>query len=82
VTGALEAQEVSYSLGELSDSFSSESGALKFRYFQIIEGELVLPEGFEPTGMSVVAKASTPRKLEITEQFPWQLQERFSNVGK
>ena len=43
---------------------------------------MALPDGFEPKGMTVVARASKPRETEVREQFPWALQERFINVGK
>lgn len=74
--------EVSYPLGELSEDFDQKAAALRFRYFQAIEGELALPEGFEPRGMTVIARARKPREIEIREQFPWKLQEQFINVGK
>jgi hypothetical protein len=74
--------EVSYPLAELSKDFDHRAAALHFRYFQAVEGELVLPEDFEPTGMTVLARASKPRETEVSEQFPWELQERFINVGK
>jgi hypothetical protein len=74
--------EVSYPLAELSGDFDRRAAALHFRYFQATEGELVLPEGFEPKGMTVIARASKPRESEVREQFPWELQERFINVGK
>jgi hypothetical protein len=82
VVGLKGGAEVSYSLTELSEDFDHKAAALHFRYFQAIEGELVLPEGFEPSGMTVIARASKPREIEIREQFPWKLQERFINVGK
>lgn len=74
-------QEQRYSLAELAPEASGEPVALLFRYFQTIEGEVTLPEGFEPRGIDVVASASKPQKTEVREQFPWQLQERFTNVG-
>ncbi len=74
--------EVSYPLAELSEDFDREAAALHFRYFQAIEGELALPEGFEPKGMTAVARVNKPRETEVREQFPWELQERFINVGK
>jgi hypothetical protein len=43
---------------------------------------LALPQGFEPQGITLVAKASKPRKSDVKKQFPWELQERFINVGK
>ena len=74
--------EVSYPLAELSSDFNDAAATLHFRYFQAIEGELVLPQGFEPKGISLVARASKPRKSKAKKQFPWELQERFINVGK
>jgi hypothetical protein len=82
VFGLLGEEQVSYPLAELSDDFGNGVLQLRFRYFQSIEGELVLPAGFEPRGVSVVASSSTPRKAEVREQYPWQLQERFTHVGK
>lgn len=82
LNGLLADQEVSYSLAELSDDLEPGKLPLRFRYFQSIEGELVLPEGFEPRSLSLVAIASSPRKMEVREQFPWQVQEKFTHVGK
>ena len=74
--------KVSYPLAELSEDFDREAAALHFRYFQAIEGELALPEGFEPKGMTAVVRVNKPHETEVREQFPWQLQEQFINVGK
>ena len=82
VFGVRGEEEVSYPLAELSEGFGEGAAALHFRYFQAIEGELVLPEGFVPTGVILVARTSKPRETEIREQFPWELQERFINVGQ
>ena len=82
LNGELADQEVSYSLAELSDDLEPGKVPLRFRYFQSIEGELRLPEGFEPRSVDLVATATAPRKMEVREQFPWQLQEKFTHVGK
>ncbi|HDY83573.1 MAG TPA: hypothetical protein ENH48_11545 [Halieaceae bacterium] len=83
VFGMLGEEQVSYPMAELSVEFGDDDvHPLRFRYFQAIEGELVLPAGFEPRGVSVVANSSTPRKAEVRERYPWQLQERFTRVGK
>jgi hypothetical protein len=82
VFGILDEQQVSYPLAELSDDLDEQVVLLRFRYFQAIEGELILPDGFEPKGVSLVASASAPRKKEVRERFPWQLQESFTHVGK
>lgn len=82
VTGIKDGTEVRYPLSALSADFNQQSTALHFRYFQAIEGELVVPKGFEPRGIILVARASKPSKSKVTKQFPWELQERFINVGK
>jgi hypothetical protein len=82
VNGLLSEQEVSYLLAELSDDLDEESVPLRFRYFQSIEGQLSLPDGFEPHSVTLVARATTPRAMEVREQFPWRVQEKFTHVGK
>lgn len=82
VFGTSGKEEVSYPLAELSEQFGTGAEALHFRYFQAIEGELALPDGFEPRGMILEAHTTSPRETEVREQFPWDLQERFINVGK
>ena len=47
-----------------------------------IKGLLTLPEGFEPEGVRIVATARSPRRMEATGDYPWQVQERFTHVGK
>lgn len=82
VIGVLGDQQVSYSLAELSDDLEAPTTALRFRYFQSIEGVLVLPKGFKPGSVRLVATATSPRKMEAREQFPWRVNERFTHVGK
>ncbi|QFU74517.1 hypothetical protein EY643_01950 [Halioglobus maricola] len=80
--GLLEGEDVSYPLSELSADVDAGKIALRFRYFQSIEGQLTLPEGFEPSQLRLVATATSPRKAEVREAFPWQVQARFTHVGK
>ena len=82
VFGRQGGEEVSYSLADLSEDIEGNAVALRFRYFQSIEGELILPDGFDPEGLRLIARVSSPRKVELREQFPWEVQERFSYVGK
>jgi hypothetical protein len=82
VHGQLDGESRSFPLAELSNDLEDTILPLQFRYFQSIEGELVLPAGFEPQHVSVVATISSPRKVEVREQYAWQLQEKFTHVGK
>ena len=82
VNGVLADQQVSYAFAELSPEVETPLIELRFRYFQSIEGTLILPEGFEPRSVSLVATATAPRKMEAREQYPWQVKEKFTHVGK
>jgi hypothetical protein len=82
VFGLLEGEQVTYSLAELSDDFDKDVIPLRFRYFQAIEGEVFLPEGFDPRFINVTASATSPRKAEAREQYPWQIKGKFTHVGK
>ena len=82
VNGRQGPDKASYSLAELSRDFGAEAVPLHFRYFQSIEGEMVLPEGFEPEELILVARASKPRAIEVREVYTWELQERLINVGQ
>jgi hypothetical protein len=82
VFGQLAGLPVSYPLAELTENLDDNSMPLRFRYFQAIEGMMVLPENFTPVGINVVATASKPQKAEIDENFRWRVQERFTNLGR
>lgn len=82
VSGTRDGERVSYPLADLSEDVEGSVVPLRFRYFQAIEGELMLPDGFVPEEVSVVASTSSPRKAEVRGQYPWQVQERFTHVGK
>ena len=79
--GELAGQEVFYPLSELSDAIESASIELRFRYFQALEGELTIPDGFVPQAVEISAALTQPKKLTIQDAFEWQLQERFTHVG-
>jgi Family of unknown function (DUF6776) len=82
VYGKTDGVEESLPLSALCEDIDSEKLLLRFRYFQAIEGELVLPSGFEPRGITLVARTSAPKKTEVREDYPWVIQERFAYVGK
>jgi predicted transcriptional regulator len=82
ISGQKGGKPVKYSLADLSDDFKAGGDALQFRYFQSVEGELVLPDGFEPDTVRVNARTVSPHAFDIGEEYPWQLEERFTHVGK
>jgi hypothetical protein len=47
---------------------------LRFRYFQVIEGELTLPEGFTPQRVQVVASTTQPAAARVERRFDWAVE--------
>ncbi len=82
VDGVRLGEEVSYDLVDLSTQLTMQAVPLSFRYFQAVDGELILPEGFEPRGISVAVHIEKPQSAELQEVFPWRVQERFSHVAQ
>ncbi|NND69093.1 MAG: hypothetical protein HKN19_15995 [Halioglobus sp.] len=62
---------VSYALAELSEGVTENDLELGFRYFQAVEGELSLPQGFQPLAIEIAATVQKPRKLQLKERYPW-----------
>ncbi len=82
VLGVIAGEERQFDLSELSQQVPNTDIRLRFKYFQAIDGELMLPEGFFPTMLRVSAVSSGQGQTEVVEQFPWAVQERLSHVGQ
>ncbi len=63
--------QVVYPLRELSDDEDELDIRLRFKYFQNIEGELALPEGFEPDRVQIAALSVEPVEKNINQNFSW-----------
>ncbi len=70
--GARDKQPVRLSLAEAGGQVrDSGDVAFSFRYFQSIEREVTLPEGFEPSAVNVEVRSS--RQPPLRQSFPWQV---------
>ena len=59
------------SLRDLSAEQDQLNIRLRFKYFQNIEGELVLPENFVPDRLQVAAVSVEPVEKSINQNFSW-----------
>ena len=50
---------------------SSKATKFAFRYFQVFEGDIVLPEGFEPFEVKIGIKPTTRKVKAFTETISW-----------
>ncbi len=82
VVGEKAGEPVEFDLSDLSLQVPNADIRLRFKYFQAIDGELELPEGFTPEILRVSAKSTKPRRSEVSKEFPWSVQEKLSHVGQ
>jgi len=71
IMGQQEGLEVSIPLRSLSRTVDSLDIRLQFRYFQNIEGQLELPENFEPEKIQIIAVAEGPGGKTLHKSFGW-----------
>ena len=72
IEGALNASPTTLGLPEIGGS-ADDGGRLpfSFRYFQNIEQDVMLPEGFEPLAINVEVRSG--RQPAVRQAFPWQV---------
>lgn len=64
------------SLNDVSNNIKSVNIKLRFKYFQNIEGELVLPMGFEPERIELDARSTGKNATTVEKRFAWLAEER------
>jgi cell division protein FtsB len=71
IVGRKGEQEQSFNLADVTDAVNSPKLPLRFKYFQNMDGELVLPVGFEPLRVDVVATATKPASAKVEKHYGW-----------
>jgi Family of unknown function (DUF6776) len=69
--GTEHGQDATYALAELDGASRSAEIPYEFRYFQLLEAGLALPEGFEPSEIEIEVWPQSPRGETIVQSFPW-----------
>lgn len=76
VLGTRAGEAMRIPLKDLSDTVSTEKIKLRFKYFQVVEGELVLPDGFDPDGVAIKASTTGANAQTVEKKFGWLVEER------
>ena len=71
LVGLQDDEQVILPLRDVSEAEDELDIRLRFKYFQNIEGELALPEGFQPDRIQIAAVAVEPVSKTISEDFGW-----------
>lgn len=83
INGALQVNIIGSRLGagvitvplyQLSEQIESDSIRLRFKYFQDVVGTIILPEGFEPTHIELVATSSGKKPARAETRINWQVE--------
>ena len=69
IEGILDNRPVNLRWAQISDGEAPEP-AFRFKYFQQLEGYLVLPDGFDPVRISLTLESKSQRK-PVVRTFDW-----------
>jgi len=73
VVGRREGELLRVPLYQLSEELETDDIRLRFRYFQNIEGELMLPSDFTPEHLEVVAESTGTNAKRVEKRMDWQI---------
>jgi len=73
--GIQEGEEIAYPLADLLVEGVEPVERLRFKYFQVVEGKLILPEGFQPDTIVIRAISAKRGVAPWQQQLAWQIQE-------
>ncbi len=71
MVGVLNGAQKVFGLRDVSDDVQDYGIKYRFRYFQEIEGDLVLPEGFTAESVEVVLQTNGSKANRVEQSFPW-----------
>ena len=75
LVGKKNGKTVSIPLKDISKEQDKFDVKLRFKFFQIIEGELVLPSGFSPDHVHIAAVETEPVKKTLDQNFSWVIKD-------
>jgi len=71
ILGMQEGSEVSFPLRSIAVDENQLDIRLQFRYFQNIEGELIIPKNFVPETLQILAVAQGENAKTVQKNFVW-----------
>jgi hypothetical protein len=71
ILGMQDAQELSMPLRSVSDDEDQLDIKLRFRYFQNIVGEIILPDNFNPDKIQIIAVSEGSDPKTVQKSFAW-----------
>ncbi|MHA7881457.1 MAG: DUF6776 family protein [Saccharospirillum sp.] len=82
LVGTQDGERVAIALKDISEEIDEVDIQFRYRYFQDFRGDLVLPEGFTPDQIQVVAQAVGNRSARVEMTYNWSDLESGNYVGQ
>ncbi|RLT99410.1 MAG: hypothetical protein D9N14_08520 [Ketobacter sp.] len=82
LVGMRNGSKESVSFETLSKEMESSGIPFKFRYFQNVDGEILVPADFVPEQIEVIAQSKGRKATKLEKRFDWNVLEVKSDVGK
>ncbi len=76
LNGSINNVATSLDFSEISPIFESSEHVVRFRYFINVEGELELPQGFQPSVVVFSARTVGGKSQNIASEIEWAVKER------
>lgn len=73
--GLVDGEEATLIVEDLYQGSEGFQGKLRFRYFQNLEGEMLIPESFSPSQVVVEATSQSPAQSSMSRMFNWTYSE-------
>lgn len=80
IIGSRDGKKEALFLKDISENVDTNDIKFRYRYFQDIKAEVVLPERFSPEQVYVVAQSSGSRASRVEKYFDWGTKETITNV--
>jgi len=71
VKGDINGEHKNLDMAEVKQNFDKGDTAFSFRYFQVFEGDILLPENFEPYDIELEIKPTTRKIKNFSETISW-----------
>ena len=71
IAGTENGEARTYQYTELTPDDADGTWAFSFRYFQDFDREIILPDGFEPSEVTISVQSRTRSIASIEESFSW-----------
>ncbi|MDJ0881810.1 MAG: hypothetical protein QNJ56_09190, partial [Gammaproteobacteria bacterium] len=69
--GQADGEQKDLPMKQVKQQYKEKDTKFSFRYFQVFEGELLVPDNFEPYDIELLVKPTTKKIKNFSENISW-----------